>query len=37
MNVFEELIENKVLIFAGLSWIIAQIIKIILTKYKISL
>ena len=31
MNVFEELIENKVLIFAGLSWIIAQIIKIILT------
>ncbi len=30
MNVFMELIENKVLIFAGLSWIIAQIIKIVI-------
>jgi len=31
MNFFEELVDNKVLIFAGLAWIIAQIIKIILT------
>ena len=31
MDILIELIENKVLIFAGLSWIIAQIIKIILT------
>ena len=30
MDVLMELIENKVLIFAGLSWIIAQIIKIII-------
>ena len=30
MNVFAELVENKVLIFAGLSWVIAQIIKIIM-------
>ncbi len=31
MNIFTELIENKVLIFSGLSWIIAQLIKIIIT------
>ena len=30
MNVLMELVENKVLIFSGLSWIIAQIIKIII-------
>lgn len=30
MNVLKELIANKVLIFSGLSWIIAQIIKIII-------
>ena len=30
MNVLLELVENKVLIFAGLSWIMAQIIKIII-------
>jgi acid phosphatase family membrane protein YuiD len=30
MDILTELIENKVLIFAGLSWIMAQIIKIII-------
>lgn len=31
MNILTEFVENKVLIFSGLAWIIAQIIKIIIT------